>query len=257
MQDAAVFLAAGIGLCAGSFANVLIQRLPRDQPVVRGRSRCPHCGATIAWHDNVPLLSWALLAGRCRHCQGSIPLRYPLVEGAVAVIAALSVRWLGPSTAALWTFVFFYALLVVAIIDARDLVIPHQVTVGGLIAGLALAPLAGPGLAPAGLGAVVGGVTMLAIARTYRRLRGRDGLGGGDVMLLAMIGAYLGPAGALATLGLGSALGVLSLVVMGGRLQWSRRLPFGPFLAVGAGVVLLWGSTLWRWNLALAGGGTP
>ena len=244
------------GLCAGSFANVLIYRLPRGIQVIRGRSFCPHCRTRIRWYDNLPLVSWIALGGRCRSCRETISGRYPAVELVVAIVAAISVGYLGMTLAALWTFLFLFILLVIAIIDATSFVIPHSLTAGGLISGLVLAPLAGPGLWRAALGALLGGVVIILLIRGYRQIRGRAGMGGGDVMLLAMIGAFLGPWGVMATLGLGAGLGAIyALVRSRGRPDRFERLPFGPFLAVAATIVLLWGESLWRWNMSLYAGG--
>ncbi|MFN2370288.1 MAG: A24 family peptidase [Candidatus Krumholzibacteriia bacterium] len=246
---ATVLLAGCLGACAGSFATVLVHRLPRGLGWVRGRSRCPRCGAVVAWRDNVPLLGWLARRGRCRDCGGAIPRSYPALELAGAVLAMVAVARLGPGPGALRVFLFLWLLLVAAVIDARWRIIPPGLTLSGLASGLALAPWGGPGLAAAAVGALVGGGVLAALAAAYRRLRGRHGLGGGDVALLAMIGAHLGPWGALASLGLGALLGTAAVLPLLGRRDRFYPVPFGPFLAAAAAVVLAWGPRLWRWYL--------
>jgi len=243
---------AVVGACLGSFANVLIHRLPRDQQVVKGRSHCPHCNVQIAWYDNLPVISWLLLRARCRHCRGPIAWRYPAVELAVAALAAACLWWQGPTWAALHAFVLLALLLVIAVVDWEHMIIPHSLTITGMVAGLALAPFAGPGLPAAILGLLAGGGVVLALSEGYRLLRGQPGMGGGDVMLMGMVGAFLGPWPAAAVLGAGALLGTLYVAIRGaGRLTGTAKLPFGTFLAGGAAVVLVWGTGIWSWYLGL------
>ena len=253
MTDPVILTAAVLlGLCFGSFANVLIWRLPRNEQVVAGRSRCPSCGAGIAWHDNVPLLGWLLLRGRCRHCRVSISPRYPLVEALGGALAAGCVLVAGPTTAAVSAFVFLYLLGVIALVDWQHMIIPHTLTIAGMVAGLALAPVAGPGLGAALLGLVAGGGAVWALSEGYRLTRGQAGMGFGDVMLMGMVGAFLGPWPALAVLGMGALLGTLYAVARyGGRPDGSAKLPFGTFLAAAAGIVLVAGPAMWRWYVGL------
>jgi leader peptidase (prepilin peptidase)/N-methyltransferase len=241
-----------LGLCLGSFANVLIWRLPRDRSPAGGRSRCPACDGLIAWYDNLPLVSWLLLRGRCRRCAAGIPVRYPLVELAAGVLAAGCWLWWGPTAAAAAAFVLVYLLGVIAIIDWQHMIIPHSLTVSGMVAGLALAEVAGPGLPRALLGLLAGGGLVWALSAGYRVLRGQAGMGGGDVMLMAMVGAFLGPGAAAAVLGLGALLGTLyALASGGGRLAGTAKLPFGTFLAAAAAGVLVAGPAVWTWYLGL------
>jgi leader peptidase (prepilin peptidase)/N-methyltransferase len=243
---------AVVGACLGSFANVLIHRLPRNQQVVAGRSHCPHCGVQIAWYDNLPLVSWLLLRGRCRGCRGPIAWRYPAVEVASAALAAGCLWWQGPSLAAVHAYLLLQLLLVIAVVDWEHMIIPHSLTIAGMVAGLALAPLTGPGLGAAILGLLVGGGVVLALSEGYRLLRGQAGMGGGDVMLMGMVGAFLGPWPAAAVLGVGALLGTLYVAARGvGRLSGTSKLPFGTFLAAGAAVVLAWGGPLWSWYIGL------
>jgi leader peptidase (prepilin peptidase)/N-methyltransferase len=247
-----VITAGVVGLCLGSFANVLVWRLPRREQVVRGRSRCPHCAATIAWYDNLPLVGWLLLRGRCRRCAARISPRYPLIELAGGLIAAGCVAWLDATPAAGAAFVFLYLLGVIAVIDWQHMIIPHTLTITGMVAGLALAAVAGPGLGAAILGLLVGGGVVWLLSEGYRLLRGQAGMGGGDVMLMAMVGAFLGPWAAGAVLAAGALLGTVYVLVRGGgRVQGTAKLPFGTFLAAGAAVVLTAGPAIWTWYTGL------
>ena len=237
-----------LGVCLGSFANVLIHRLPRNEQVVRGRSHCPRCGRMIAWYDNVPLLSWILLRGRCRGCREPIPVRYPLVEAAGGLLAAGCVGWWGATLEAASAFVFLYLLGAIAVIDWEHMVIPHSLTITGMVAGLAFAAFAGPGLGQSILGLIVGGGAVWALSEGYRLLRGQAGMGGGDVMLMGMVGSFLGPWAAAGVLAAGALLGTLYVLVRGrGRLDGTAKLPFGTFLAAAAAVILLAGPRIWAW----------
>ena len=240
--------AALLGLCLGSFANVLIWRLPRNEQVVKGRSHCPKCDRQIAWYDNLPLLGWLMLRGRCRHCRAPISARYPLVETAGGLLAVGCLWWAGPTLTAGAAFVFLYLLGVIAIIDWQHMIIPHTLTVAGMVAGLVLAELAGPGLGPAILGLVVGGGAVWLLSEGYRLLRGQPGMGGGDVMLMGMVGAFLGPWAAGGVLASGALLGTVYVLIRGGgRLNGTAKLPFGTFLAAGAALVLTVGPVVWTW----------
>ncbi len=260
-----VFAAAfAAGACVGSFLNVCIHRLPAEESVVRPRSRCPGCGTTIAWYDNVPILAWAWLRARCRACGVPIAARYPLVEAATGALAVLALWAFGPSARALVAFAFTAALLLITFIDLDHLYIPDEVSLPGILAGLGVAALpGGVGLANAALGAALGGGILWVVAWSYERGTGREGMGFGDVKLLAMIGAFLGwqaiPAVLVIASAAGSIGGVAVIVreargpagrrvmrVLGARalLPYARRaarrtaIPFGPFLALGAFVVL-------------------
>ncbi len=248
-------VAAGavLGAILGSFVNVVIYRLPRDLSIVRPRSRCPGCGAPIAFFDNVPLISYFLLGGRCRRCGAPISARYPLVEALGAALLG-GVVWLAPTLgmAAAWG-AFALALLAVLFIDFDFQIIPDAITLPGVGLGL-IAAIWGPlPLKDALLGLAVGGGGLLLVAEGYRRIARREGLGLGDVKLMAMVGVFLGWRGALATLVLGSLAGSL----VGGALIASRRgtrltaLPFGSFLAPAAWVALFAGPWLWRAYLGL------
>ncbi|MCP4573146.1 MAG: prepilin peptidase [bacterium] len=248
---AALAAATVLGACCGSFSNVLIHRLPRNLGVVKGRSFCPQCGKQIAWFDNVPVLSWALLGGKCRHCSARIPARYPLVELAGAACAAVGVLRFdyGPEG---WGAALLLLLLVnVALIDWEHMIIPHTLTVVGMVAGLALAAVgAGPGLDRAILGLLVGAGVVLAVSWGWKLARGMMGMGFGDVMLMGMVGAFLGPWAVPAVIFGGALAGTVWALAAGrGRLEGTAKLPFGTFLAGAAAVVLLGGNELAAWYL--------
>ena len=248
---AAVALAGWLGACFGSFSNVLIYRLPRDLSIVGPRSFCPACRTTVHWYDNIPLASWLLLRGRCRHCGAAIPARYVLVEALGAGCALLALVWFGWTVAGLAAAVYLLLLLNVAIIDWQHMIIPHTLTVTGMVTGLLFAFFRPPAVPEALLGLAVGGGAILAVSWGYRLLRGVVGMGGGDVMLMAMVGAYQGPWAVLAVIFGGALGGTLYAVAVGrGRVTGAAKLPFGTFLAVAAAVVLLWGDALGRWYLS-------
>ena len=232
------------GSVYGSFLNVVIHRLPREESLVRPRSRCPRCKAAIAWFDNVPIVSWLILGGRCRRCAKPISARYPLVEAATGLLAAaLQRRW--GSDAPAWTAAAALAcgaLLAVALIDWDTFLIPDELSLGLVVAGVLTAPLnpyfAGRGapilwsLFGAGFGFAMG----WAIAELGEFMLKKEALGGGDVKLLAGVGAWAGATGAFDCMMIGSFIGSIYGVrlLLAGRAKRSDPIPFGPFLAAGA-----------------------
>jgi leader peptidase (prepilin peptidase)/N-methyltransferase len=275
-DPAVITVFAGVfGAMLGSFLNVCVYRLPRNESVVRPPSHCPSCGRRIAWYDNVPLLSYVLLRGRCRHCSARISVEYPAVELAVALIWAGAVAWFGASLAALSAAVLATIALGIALTDARHYVIPDELSLGGLGLGLGLS-LAPGGLRPldAVLGAVVGfallGVVKAggdwALARGL--IRGEElaqvleegerptTLGLGDLKMMAMVGSFLGWRGVLLTAFLGSVAGVAIYLPL---LLVRRRapVPFGVFLAVGAVATVIFGNWLIAWYASLLVRGGP
>jgi len=241
---AAIFV---FGALIGSFLNVCIVRLPEERSIVRPRSHCPSCGHQIAWYDNLPVLSFVLLRGRCRACGVRISPLYPTVElltGALAV--ALWMR-LGTTLAFAGYFLFAAALVTITFIDLDHRIIPDVISLPGIVVGLAVSfvsPLVTP--LEALLGVLAGGGVLLAIATGYEMLRGREGMGGGDVKLLAMIGAFLGWQSVFVTLMvaslIGSIIGVGLMVYQ--RADTKLAIPFGPFLAGGALVSLFFGDRI-------------
>lgn len=280
---ALVFLAVlgAFGLLFGSFGNVLIWRVPRGESVVSPGSHCPKCEHEIRWYDNIPVFSWLVLRGRCRDCAAPIAWRYPAVELASGALWVLAGARFGFTAATPLAIAFFYLLLILSVIDIdhRRLPTPLVATLGGLSLAAAVAaqfsgrpfgPLtlsasAGPIGSPlifAGLGFLLGAGTSWGIAAAYGRLRGRDGLGFGDVRLLGAMGLVLGPY-VLIAYALANFLGVFAAVpvLMKARKAAQGRakgtsavppsLPFGPFLAVAGVITALWGPAIWAAYLQL------
>lgn len=234
------------GAIVGSFLNVCIARLPEGRSVVSPRSRCPSCGRPIAWYDNLPVVSWLLLRGRCRGCGERISWSYPAVEVASLLVWAGMALLYGPSWHALRGAVLFSLLLTIALIDARHYLIPDSLSLGGLVAGLALAPLPGPPTVPASvIGAAVGFTVLFGVAWLGERVFRKEAMGGGDIKMMAMVGAFLGPVGAMLTIFLGALTG--SLIFGPVSLKTGRLVPFGVFLALGAAVTFLAGDALIDW----------
>lgn len=236
-----------LGLIVGSYLNVVIFRLPRRISTVMPRSRCPACGAAIRPWDNVPLVSYLLLGGRCRSCGARISWRYPAIEAATGLLFLACFLRFGASIEALAAAVFAAAMIVLAAIDLEHYILPDRITLPGIVVGLAIQPWMPHGdLLAAAIGTAVGGGVLLAVAAGWYLLRKQEGMGLGDVKMLAMVGAFLGWKGVLVTLffaALGGAVTGLALIAFGlGRLQ--TRLPFGAFLAAAALVSLFWGPAI-------------
>jgi len=242
-----VAVAGGFGLLVGSFLNVVIYRLPRGESVVRGRSMCPKCRHTVAAFDNIPLVSWIWLRGKCRNCKWKIPARYPLVEALSGAAAAVSVAIAGPTLTAVWLFAFMAIMIAITFIDWDHQIIPDPLSIGGTVLGWigALVCLE-IGIVESLVGSLVGAGLILAIALLYKAARKVDGMGGGDVKLMAMIGAFLGWQMVFAVLFLaafaGSAYGIYLMRRAGGDSK--TAVAFGSFLAPAALVMLFFGDRL-------------
>lgn len=265
----------GAGACAGSFLNVCIHRLPRRQSIVTPRSFCPACEAPIAWYDNVPILSFLALRGRCRRCRAPIPARYPLVEGATAVLFGLLFHLRGPSLLFVAEAFFGASLVALILIDARHQILPNALTLPGIAVGILASPLrAGPAgvtyesalgsLGEACLAAALGFAIPFSVNASYRlwqALRGvpralrEDGIGRGDFKLLAMIGAFLGSKLLLFCLFVGAVSGAVFGVLMMryAGYGWKSKLPYGVFLGSAALLALFVGDASVDWYLRLAG----
>jgi leader peptidase (prepilin peptidase)/N-methyltransferase len=240
-------MAGLLGALIGSFLNVCIVRLPADQSVVRPRSRCPKCGAMIAWYDNVPVVSWLLLRARCRNCGERISAIYPAVELATAALFAWMVWQHGFGLEALRGAVFGILLLGIAMTDARAYIIPDEFTLGGLVAGLLLSVAGGMGaVLQAVLGAAVGFVLLWVVGAAGTWAFKEEAMGGGDVKMMAMVGAFLGWQGVLLTVFLGALAGALIFVPLS-LLGRKKLVPFGVFLALGAAITYLVGPALVAW----------
>lgn len=242
-----------LGLAVGSFLNVVVVRLPEQRSLVRPRSACPACGAAIAWHDNIPLLSFALLRARCRACGMGISWRYPLVEVITGALFAVAAATFGPSVDFAIAAALLAALVAITFIDLDHQIIPNVITYPGVAAGL-LASLLSTRVSwlDSVLGVLVGGGIFLIIAEGSLRIMGQEGMGGGDVKLGAMLGAFLGWKAMLFTLLLSIVGGgVVAIALIASGLK-SRKdpIPFGPFLAVAGAVGFFWGERAVRWYLA-------
>jgi leader peptidase (prepilin peptidase)/N-methyltransferase len=235
------------GLIFGSFATAVAHRLPRGESVVTGRSRCPGCGETIAAYDNVPLLSWLMLRGHCRHCGERISPRYPLTELSMALLFTLTAVLLGTDDLGQLALglVFCAVLVMVTLTDLERRVIPNTILIVGSVLGLGIVIVTDPASLPERLAAAVGaGGFLLAAALVYPR-----GMGMGDVKLAAVMGLFLGASVApalLVALLAGSLVGV-AIIAREGSDGRKRAVPFGPFLALGGMVGLLAGNELLDW----------
>jgi leader peptidase (prepilin peptidase) / N-methyltransferase len=241
-----IALTAVGGLIAGSFINVVIARLPAGESLVRPRSRCPHCGAAVRPYDNVPVLSWLILRGRCRDCGGPISARYPLVEALTAVLLVAVVARFGTDEDALLGLALVLVLVPVTFIDLERQIIPNKLVLVGAIAAVAIVAATEPDELPEHLiaGAAAGGFLLLA-ALAYPR-----GMGMGDVKLAAMLGLFLGASVApamLAAMLAGSIAGGVIIARKGTQEGRKTKVPFGPFLALGALVGLFVGPEIVDW----------
>jgi len=241
------------GMVIGSFLNVCIYRLPVSRSIVRPRSQCPQCGHSIRARDNIPVLSYLILRGRCRDCGVRIPLRYPLVETLSGAFAAMAVARFGLGWQAALMFALIAALLVITFIDIDHRIIPDAITLPGIPIGLAVS--FGPGLISPSeslIGILAGGGSLFLVAWGYQLITQREGMGGGDIKLLAMIGAFMGWKGVLFTIFVASLTGTLAGMALICHRQGDMKLavPFGPFLAVGAIAYLFIGPELWSWYIA-------
>jgi len=245
----AYLFVALVGLVIGSFLNVCIYRLPRDLSVVWPASRCTACGREISWYENIPVLSWAVLRGRCRTCGESISLMYPLIELLTAGVFVATYAVFGPGWLLLVRLVFGAAMIVLFVIDLQHQILPNEITLPGIAVGLAASFVAEPGWRDALIGAVAGGGALWLVAWGYEKLRHHEGMGFGDVKMLAMIGAFLGWKLMLLTLVGASLLGSLTagVLMVSGRAGWQSKLPLGTFLAIAAIPVSLVGEPVVEW----------
>ena len=236
------------GLVVGSFLNVVIARVPAGRSIWAPRSACPQCQTPIAWYDNVPLVSFAVLRARCRNCRVAIPWRYPIVEAATGAAFALAYARSESVADFAVSAALLAALIAITAIDLREQIIPDVITLPGIVLGFAASLLPGRvGWLDSLIGIAVGGGIFLVII-----LASNGGMGGGDMKLGAMLGAFLGWKVGL----LGLLLGVLAggaiavVLLLLGRKGRKEAIPFGPFLALGGAIALLWGNPLLGWYLS-------
>ncbi len=236
-----------LGACMGSFFNVLIYRLPREESIVRPGSRCPSCGRSILPWENIPLMSFFFLRGRCSGCGDRISLRYPGVEvltgAGYAILACVD----GAGIPLLRDLVLFSFLVPITFIDIDHRIIPDELSIVGLTTGLLLSFLPGGDWKGSLLGSVLGGGILYGTAVAYEKVTGWEGMGGGDIKLIAMVGAFLGWKGALFTIFSGSILGVAGglFAMRKGKEGLKTAIPFGPYLCAAALIARFAGDAFW------------
>jgi leader peptidase (prepilin peptidase) / N-methyltransferase len=247
----ALTFAALFGALIGSFLNVCIHRLPRGASIVWPASACPGCRRGLSWFENVPIVSYAFLGGRCRTCKMAISMRYPLIEALTAAMFAAGWWYYGPGPLLASRLIFGCALIVLFAIDLEHHLLPNVITLPGIVIGFMFSFVNPPGWKDALIGILVGGGGLFLIAEGYYRIRHEEGLGMGDVKMLAMVGAFLGWQLTLLTLMLASFAGTIIGVGMiaTGRGTMKYALPFGTFLAIGAAVASAVGQGMLDWYL--------
>jgi leader peptidase (prepilin peptidase) / N-methyltransferase len=242
-----------LGLAVGSFLNVCIHRLPRGESLALPPSRCPACEYRLRWFDNIPVVSYALLAGRCRKCRTAISIRYPLVELATMALFVIHGEVFGWSALLVPRLLFACAMVVLFAIDLEHHLLPNVITLPAIAIGLISSAVLPPGIVDALIGVILGGGVLWLIGEAYFRYSGQEGMGGGDVKMLAMIGAFLGWKLVLVTLVLssvaGSLIGLFVILIKRGGMKYA--LPYGTFLALGALVASLAGDQIVNWYVSL------
>lgn len=259
-----------VGLLVGSFLNVCIHRWPLDQSIVKPRSRCPKCETPIAWYDNIPVFSYLFLRGRCRHCAQPIAWHYPVVELSNAILWVVIVERTGWNLLSLKMMLFVSMMIVLVFTDLTEYILPDEITLGGLVVGLLFSPfvLLDPGLSEliwllagtrsepwivslveSAFAALMMGGVLFLVSEFYYRWRGREGLGLGDVKMMAMVGAFWGMQRAFMILLMGSLAGALlgGIFILVKRKEWTHELPYGSYLGLTAIVATLFGDDIFRW----------
>lgn len=236
-----------VGAAVGSFLNVCISRIPEGISIVSPSSRCPQCGHPIRFYDNIPLISYLFLLGKCRDCKGRISFRYPLVELVTAAFAWLLFQKYGLTPAYPAVFIFVCTLIVITFIDFDQQIIPHVLTLSGIPVFALLAVLfMGLTAVDSFLGIMIGAGLLYFVAVYYEALTGREGMGGGDVNLLAMLGGFLGWKSLLfillASSLIGAVVGMAVMLFKGKDMRYA--IPFGPFLCAAAVFYLFFGDRL-------------
>ncbi|MBF0110869.1 MAG: prepilin peptidase [Magnetococcales bacterium] len=256
MSDSIIFMVFAFGITWGSFLNVCIHRLPLGESIVFPPSHCPQCRQNISWRDNIPLLGWLILRGRCRHCRHPISTLYPLVELLAGLLAVQVVLRFGLHWENLLPLTLGYAFIVLSFIDFKHYILPDVITLPGMVSGVALAwsGWLAPPLADARasvLGLVIGGGGLWAFAWLFHKMTGKVGMGFGDVKLMGMIGAWLGWQALPFTLFFsalaGSVVGIAWMIVA--NRDRSQPIPFGPWLAAAAWMYLFVGDGVYAWYL--------
>lgn len=253
LDPSQIAILAVLGLAVGSFLNVCIHRLPRGQSLNSPPSRCPQCDYRLRWFDNIPVVSYAILGGRCRKCRAPISIRYPIIELVTMGLFVLHGAVFGWTPLLVPRVLFACAMVVLFAIDLEHQLLPNIITLPGIIVGLIASSVLPPGMIDALIGMLVGGGVLWLIGEAYFRYSGHEGMGGGDVKMLAMIGAFLGWKLVLVTLVLssvlGSIIGVIVIAIRKGGMKYA--LPYGTFLALGALVASLAGDAIVEWYVGL------
>jgi len=242
-----------LGLCIGSFLNVCIYRMPRGESISFPGSRCTSCGAAIHWYDNVPVVSYLVLGGKCRACKASVSPRYVLVELLTGVIFAAHGLAFDPGVLLGARLIFAATLVALFFIDLEHQLLPDALTLPGIAIGILASAFAAPGVASSLIGAALGAAILLVIRWVWKRATGVDGMGLGDVKMLAMIGAFLGWREVWLVLFVASLAGAITgvSIAAAGRGSMKSKLPFGTFLAVAALFASFWGDRLIAWYVGL------
>jgi leader peptidase (prepilin peptidase)/N-methyltransferase len=260
------FLVFAFGACIGSFLNVCIHRIPLDQSVIHPRSHCPRCSTPIAWFDNLPIISFFALRGRCRHCQQPISPRYALVEMLVGLLFFLVWYQYGFDIRTPVYWLVIAGLVLGTFVDFEHMIIPDRVSLGGIAAGLLLSFLVPSlhgqtrmvsGLIDGVTGVLAGSGSLWLVGVLGKMAFKKDAMGLGDVKLLGAIGAFLGWQAVVFTIMLSSLAGAsigIGLILFG-RKEWQSRLPYGPYLALGAIIWILWGFNWWQLYMEWISGG--
>ncbi len=243
------------GCCVGSFLNVCIYRIPNGESIVFPGSHCPGCNTPIRFYDNIPIVSYLLLRARCRGCGTGIALRYPMVEALTGILTVYTGVSQGLSLETLVILILIYTLVVISFIDLDHQIIPDLISLPGtLVFSAAAYFILDRSLTQIGLGILAGAGLLYGVSVCYYLIRKTMGMGGGDIKLMAMMGGILGMQGALFTIFcasfLGAGAGVIWMVLRGG-MDARLRIPFGPFLAMGALIYLFWGPPLLHWYVNL------
>ena len=242
-----------LGSVVGSFLNVCIFRIPAGESVVAPRSHCPSCGSSIKWFQNIPLLSYLLLCGKCAQCKASISIRYPMVEIMTGGLFMIVLHSFGLQWATLVYWLLVSTLVVITFIDLDHQIIPDVISLPGIVIGF-LCSFAIPWVSWSDslLGILLGGGSLWLVAVLYEFLTKKEGMGGGDIKLLAMLGAFLGWKAILPIIFISSLIGSLVGVplMLLKKADSKLAIPFGPFLALGAVIYLFWGPKLIAWYLS-------
>lgn len=262
-------LSAIFGAAIGSFLNVVVHRVPRRESIIWPRSRCPRCGATIGARDNIPILSFLLLKGRCRRCRAPISFRYPLVESLTAILFAAAAMRAGLSLELAFDLAFIAAIIALIFIDAEHMLLPNAITypgfIGALVASILVPHVESSYLLTSSwptwaisfvnslIGAAFGGGLLWVLGWLWRRTRGIEAMGLGDVKMMMMVGAYLGLARTAVALFLAFLIGAVvgvALLLWRRERDWQMMLPFGIFLGIGALMSLFFGEAMLAWYLS-------